>query len=181
MTNECKEKIHFNSKPDKEKPNFNSKPDKEKPNFQNKHDKYDVAIECPICGALSKSLKYRRQSGVVFLIIAAHQSTEMYVACPSCVRKNILRTSLLNLLTSHIIFPFIFLIIEVPQLINSFVGGHCKQVRQAIDEIELSPEEIQERRKKEKKKKNRQALIILAVLLLIFGSMIIFGRLFLKS
>ena len=130
-----------------------------------KKSKYDVALECPHCGAWSKSLKYRTSFTGVFLIIAASGDTEKFIACPSCVRKSILHNSLVNLLGFHVIFPLLFLIVELPQLINSFCAGHCPQVREAIDDSELTPEELQSKRKRKKKRETIIACIILLVFL----------------
>ena len=137
-----------------------------------KTSKYDVALECPVCGALSKSLKYRNRPRGVFLIVAASWSGTMFIACPSCVRKDILKNLLFLVLGFHIASPFLFLLIELPQLINSFFKGHCLKVRNIIDESELSPEELQKRQKAKKKRDTIIALIIV-IFIIVMASMFV--------
>jgi hypothetical protein len=135
---------------------------------QEKTSKYDVALECPVCGALSKSLKYRNRPRGVFLIVAASWSGTMFIACPSCVRKDILKNLLFLVLGFHIASPFLFLLIELPQLINSFFKGHCLKVRNIIDESELSPEELQKRQKAKKKRDTIITVVIIAIVVALF-------------
>ena len=130
-------------------------------------------MPCPECGALSKSLKYRYRPRGIFLVVAASWSATGYVACPSCVRKDIGKNLLWLLLGFHVGSPIIFLIVEFPQLINSFFGGHCGKVRNIIDESELSEEEVQKRKKAKKKRENIIVAIIIVIALAVIAGIII--------
>lgn len=145
-------------------------------NSQTKTSKYDVAMECPICGTLSKSLKYRNRPRGIFLLIAASWSGTMFIACPSCVRKDIAKNLLWLILGFHIVSPVLFLVIELPQLINSFFSGHCLKVRNIIDESELSPEELQKRQKAKKKRDNIIAIVIIAFFVAMLLTVILLSR-----
>ena len=72
----------------------------------------------------------------------------------------------------HIASPFLFLLIELPQLINSFFKGHCLKVRNIIDESELSPEELQ-KRQKAKKKRDTIIGIIIVIFIIVMASMFV--------
>ena len=94
-------------------------------------------MTCPVCGKETDSLKYRMNTRVNFYVIFFDATTDRKFLCPHCLRKEILKTFLLNLLTCHILFlaaPAIFLFSDLPQLILSYRKGHSPRLLKALQE-----------------------------------------------
>jgi hypothetical protein len=97
-------------------------------------DTQSIRIECPVCHRSSDRIKqYVQYKLVVFLLFARYTQTATYTACPSCMRKMIGKSMLINLIPANLAWP-VLAIVWVGQLAGTFTRGHSRQI---LDSIEL--------------------------------------------
>lgn len=90
-------------------------------------------LPCPKCGQPTDSLKgYRLPTFLLFIFIGASFKHGLVVACPQCMRKELLRLSLINLLPANLLW----LVLLVPwySLAAAFstTPGHSSAVLKAL-------------------------------------------------
>lgn len=65
-------------------------------------------LPCPKCGQYTESLKaYRLPTFVLFLWFGASFKHGTVIACPSCMRRELGKMALINLLPSNILWPLL--------------------------------------------------------------------------
>ncbi len=97
-----------------------------------------LPVPCPNCHRPTESLKrYRMAQFVLFLGIAAGGRAATYTMCPHCMRGQIVKNALVNVLTANIAFPFILLPLFTIQFLRTLTKGHSSAVQQEIDAIIL--------------------------------------------
>jgi hypothetical protein len=87
-----------------------------------------AALSCPHCGEETKSLKqYPLCNRVVFLLVAASWRGATHTACPRCMRKQLRRTTLLNLAPANVLWPVVFLV-HAALFAATWKKGHSRGV-----------------------------------------------------
>lgn len=85
-------------------------------------------LNCPICRAPSDSIKsYRMMSVLVFLLVGAWWRTKHVVACASCMRGELIKSSAINLITANLLSPLVLLWHTV-LFAMTFQAGHSDVV-----------------------------------------------------
>lgn len=95
-----------------------------------------VRVPCPHCGQPTDRLKrYGVLRRVVFFLIAAHVQRGAYTACPTCMRRLVLKDLLspLNILLANLMWLLAWLPHVIGVLVATTLPGHSKAVRQAIE------------------------------------------------
>lgn len=92
----------------------------------------DPPLPCPKCQRPTDSLKQYSVPTVLFIVIAwaVRRSTE--VACPSCMRKTVLRQTLINVPTANILWPLVIVPYAGIQLYRASRKGHSTEVRKRL-------------------------------------------------
>ncbi len=92
----------------------------------------DPPLPCPKCQRTTDSLKQYSVPTVLFIVIAwaVRRSTE--VACPSCMRKTVLRQTLINVPTANILWPFVILPYAGIEFYRSSRKGHSTEIRKRL-------------------------------------------------
>ena len=89
-------------------------------------------IACPRCGIPSESVKsYTMMSFLIFIFIGAWWRTKRVVACASCMRSELLTSTLINVFTANVLSPIV-LIWHGVLLAMTFQEGHSADVAKHI-------------------------------------------------
>jgi len=91
-----------------------------------------LMLPCPVCGRSTDRLKCFRLATTIFLIVGARVQWRDEVGCPACIRAAIGRCAALNLLTAHVIWPFVTLPQVLVQLVRSYQPGHSPAVLERV-------------------------------------------------
>lgn len=87
-----------------------------------------LRIACPKCRQPTDSLKSSTMLSVLlFLWIGAWWRTKRVIACPSCLRMDLLWSTLLNTVLANILSPIVW-IWHAVVLVQSFSHGHSPEV-----------------------------------------------------
>lgn len=100
----------------------------------------DVLLRCPECGTETDSLKqYRYMRWCLFLLAGAVWQDQTIRACPSCVRRRVGKSLLVNLIPANLLWPILILPWGLGLLVASSRKGHSKIVEQmvALEEAEM--------------------------------------------
>ena len=150
---------------------------------------YLFQLECPVCKQKTNSIKYRKECRIIliFLIFAAfgagnvNWTKKTSHMCPKCFRKNIVKTLLINLLCMNIFFPlvypFFFVFVELPQLIDSYCVGHSSETLFFVSGPIAGNYRMQEEQQRAKKREKKiylwvYLIAILSILCVFFGTII---------
>lgn len=95
---------------------------------------------CPVCHRPSDHLKESRlYDFVLFLVIfGAIARTARYTACPACMRKLIIKKTLINIVPAHIAWPVIF-VIHAVQFVKTYTGSQQQMPRPAANPYNAPP------------------------------------------
>jgi endogenous inhibitor of DNA gyrase (YacG/DUF329 family) len=94
----------------------------------------DLAIKCPVCGQPTANLKrYRTFDRFIFLFIAAWARPAIHVACPSCMRKILLKKAFspLDILMGNVAWILFVIPMCLVQCIATTTKGHSKSIRES--------------------------------------------------
>jgi hypothetical protein len=69
---------------------------------------------------------------ILYVLFGAATSTKNEFGCPPCIRKKIAKFSLVNLFTSHLLWPFLILPWSALLCLMSFARGHSRTVLEVI-------------------------------------------------
>jgi hypothetical protein len=90
-------------------------------------------IQCPRCLVPTASLKqYRMIRFFLFIGIGAYWQTATSTHCPTCMRREIVVKSLVNLPTANLIWPIAVLPFHLLLFIATFRAGHSRRIREAM-------------------------------------------------
>lgn len=88
-------------------------------------DTSEVLIRCPHCGKMSKAIKRMTIPEVSYFLLYYNSIASVrYTSCPHCMRKKILSTMAINIITTHIFWPIFILPWSIVSLINCSQKGH---------------------------------------------------------
>jgi hypothetical protein len=92
----------------------------------------DPPLPCPKCQQQTDSLKQYSVPTVLFIVIAwaVRKSTE--VACPSCMRKTVLRQTLINVPTANILWPLVIVPYAGIEFYLASRKGHSTEIRKRL-------------------------------------------------
>lgn len=91
-----------------------------------------MKIKCPQCGQPSENIKRSNIFSVFFLFVVARWQMRTMTMCDECMRGEIVKNALINILTANILFPFIILPTSIYQYVRSHEKGHSKGVVEDI-------------------------------------------------
>jgi hypothetical protein len=91
------------------------------------------ALPCPACAVPTFRLKSYELLYVVYLFVYLICKPETVTACPSCVRRRLLKNSLFNLVTANLASPIV-LLWNAALWVASYRGGHSSPVQDALQE-----------------------------------------------
>lgn len=90
-------------------------------------------LPCPRCGQQTDSLKgYRLPTFLLFILIAASFKHGLVVGCPTCMRKELLKLSLINIIPANILFLVLLLPWYSIAAVLSTTKGHSGAVLKAL-------------------------------------------------
>jgi uncharacterized membrane protein len=93
----------------------------------------DAALDCPVCGQPTDSLKqYRFVGWVVFYLFGAIWQTAFYRGCPRCVRGMIGRRMAWNLVPANLLWFLLVLPWGLGLIAASFRKGHSAAVLRGV-------------------------------------------------
>lgn len=93
----------------------------------------EVFIRCPECGQLSSSIKCYSLPRYFIVFILISWQTITYTCCPKCMLKHILvRCFTYNILTAHMLYPFIILPWGIIYLLRNMTQGHSEEIEELI-------------------------------------------------
>lgn len=87
-----------------------------------------LKITCPECRQPSENIKRSQIFSLFFLFVGARWQIRTFTVCDECMRREIIKNGLINILTANVLFPFIILPTSVYQYIRSYEKGHSKGV-----------------------------------------------------
>lgn len=87
-----------------------------------------VSIPCPHCGQPSTNIKSLRAGVLVFLGVGGFWRTWIETGCAACVRGKLLKSTALNLLTAHVMWPIAVLPLMTVQLLRTVLEGHSPEI-----------------------------------------------------
>lgn len=91
-------------------------------------------IICPKCGEASDSIKcYGMFEHIVFLVFGASARRERVCACPSCMRKYILKKMLIQLFTANLLWPLFVALPLTIKFFCTYTKGHSAEVYQMLE------------------------------------------------
>jgi hypothetical protein len=91
-----------------------------------------LRLPCPSCHTLTGSLKrYRLFKNVLFLWFFWRAQTAEYTACPACMRRTLLKLTLINLPTANVLWPIVFIRHAVVYA-ATFSRGHSGKIREML-------------------------------------------------
>jgi hypothetical protein len=92
-------------------------------------------LECPECGRMTNSLKqYKYMSYLAFVWFFAFWNVKHALACPSCMRNDLLIKLTYNAVLANILWPFIILPWNVALFVMTFGEGHSKGAEAALQQ-----------------------------------------------
>jgi hypothetical protein len=87
-----------------------------------------LIIVCPVCQKPTDSMKRLRVLTMIFLVLIIQGRGVDYTSCPSCMRRFILKRTLVNIVTANLIYPIV-LISHVTQLLRTFTPGPSESIK----------------------------------------------------
>jgi hypothetical protein len=93
-----------------------------------------VALVCPHCKKATDSLKRYGLSTVLFFFVGTGYKDEEVTACPSCMRGQILKNTVQNVITANLFFP-IPAFFNVCLLLATYVRGHSRSIRHSLKPV----------------------------------------------
>ncbi len=86
-------------------------------------------LDCPECGELTNSLKDFRLIDELFSLLFYHKWSMIdIIACPGCMRKNLIRRMIITIASSNFIWPLVPLPHYSYFLIHTLIPGHSKSI-----------------------------------------------------
>lgn len=90
-------------------------------------------LPCPKCGQMTESLKaYKLPTFMLFLWFGASFKHGTVVACPPCMRKELGKLALINILPANLLFPLLVGPWYSIAALRSLTKGHSSGAHQAI-------------------------------------------------
>jgi hypothetical protein len=81
-------------------------------------------LDCPVCGSATPQLKrVKLFQWLVFLVVFYWVRTVVYTACPGCMRKALVKRTLLNLVPGNLAWLLIVLPVHGLAFFRSFAAG----------------------------------------------------------
>lgn len=118
-------------------------------------------LPCPECGELTDSLKqYRFMNYCLFLGLAHVHQDIVYRGCPACIRRFVVRKSLLNIVPANVVWPFLFLPWGLALIALAGIPGHSRAVLEG-----LTPELVVERERIREEAHWHYASVVFALML----------------
>lgn len=90
------------------------------------------SIPCPTCKRPTQHLKCVRLGTVVFVVIGVATRFQQRFGCPDCIRGEIGRFALVNLLTANLAWPIAVLPWTLISLRRSYQPGHSPEVLEQV-------------------------------------------------
>ncbi len=91
-----------------------------------------ILLACPHCGRETDSLKqYRMVDLVVVLVVALIYRPATHTACPSCMRRILLKRAAINTITAHLFAPLLYLVYGVYALMT-VSQGHSRAIEKEV-------------------------------------------------
>lgn len=99
------------------------------------------SIPCPICERPTQHLKCVRLGTVLFVVIGVATRFQKRFGCPDCIRSEIGRFALVNLLTANLTWPIAVLPWTLISLRRSYQPGHSPEVLEQVGIPAAAPSE----------------------------------------
>lgn len=77
---------------------------------------------CDVCGKHDVVLQTRIHHRIINCVIVFQMQQKQTLMCTECIRKDVLKQIPLDLICSHFIWPFIFVLTELPQFLYSYIN-----------------------------------------------------------
>jgi hypothetical protein len=91
-------------------------------------------LPCPVCQEATDSLKsYRLILFLLFIGIGASHKSATVVACPSCMRKRLLKLALVNLIPGNVLWVILLVPWYSIAALMSLTQGHSSSVVKAME------------------------------------------------
>ena len=88
-------------------------------------------LPCPKCGQMTESLKaYRLPTFVLFLFVGASFKHGEVIACPTCMRKELGKMALINILPANVLWPLLIAPWYSIAALRSATKGHSSKARE---------------------------------------------------
>ncbi len=98
-------------------------------------------LPCPKCGQMTESLKaYRLPTFLLFLWFGASFKHGTVVACPSCMRRELGKLALINILPANLLFPLLVGPWYTIAAIRSTTKGHSAKAHELAAPMMMPPQ-----------------------------------------
>ncbi len=90
-------------------------------------------IDCPMCGQSTGNLKCYEMGIVLFYLFGVSWNYADELGCPGCIRRKLLAFTLINVLTTNVLWPLVVLPHNLALLLSSFKAGHSLKVAEYLE------------------------------------------------
>ncbi|MDO4569831.1 MAG: hypothetical protein Q4D38_05570 [Planctomycetia bacterium] len=97
---------------------------------------------CPICGKLSKDIKYFTFNSVAFFLLVYQLRTENCIACPACMRKKIGGYLIKYIFLGNLMYPWIFIAMMI-LLVRTWLPGPSWSLKRLLKNAKQETQEAQ--------------------------------------